>query len=260
MAETQKQPESYKDRFSKQSDQYASGRPHYPDEIFEFLSGVTPAHELAWDCGTGNGQAAIKIAKHFDHVVATDASEEQIMNAIAHDKISFQIAPAEQAPLDDNSVDLITVATAIHWFDLEKFYDEVRRILKHDGVLACWAYGFMECTTPVINDLFKYAGTELLEPYWDENVKMIWGGYQDMPFPFEDIEHGPWVLDLEWTRHEFSSYLLSWSGAQNYLDQTGRSVIEEIGEKLETIWPDPEQTHKFVTPLTSRVGRYKRDS
>src|SRR5688500_3114655 len=117
---------NFEDHFSKQSGQYAQYRPQYPDEIYAYLASITPGRSLAWDCGTGNGQAAMGLARYFNKVHATDASAEQIALAYAHHKVDYRVEPAEQVSLSDSSTDLVTVAVAIHWFNFDEFYREVK--------------------------------------------------------------------------------------------------------------------------------------
>ena len=127
---------SFKDHFSKQAADYATFRPRYPQKLFEYLGSIAPSRRLAWDCGTGNGQAAVGLASTFHRVIATDASEKQIANAQQHERIDYRVASAEDSGIQSEMIDLIMVAQALHWFDLDRFYDEARRVLKRDGVLA----------------------------------------------------------------------------------------------------------------------------
>lgn len=121
---------SFRDHFSQLAHDYARYRPQYPADLFEYLASLAPARRLAWDCGAGNGQAALQLAQYFDRVYATDASPEQIDHAYQHEKIEYRVEQAERASLASGSVDLVTVAVAVHWFDLDVFYQEVRRVLK----------------------------------------------------------------------------------------------------------------------------------
>src|ERR1051325_10295174 len=120
---------TFKDNFSKQSDIYAIYRPHYPTGLYSYLASLTKSHKLAWDCGTGNGQAAIGLTDFYDRIIATDASEQQIKNAVVHQKISYHVSTAENNVIETNSIDLLTVANALHWFDFDVFYREVKRVL-----------------------------------------------------------------------------------------------------------------------------------
>src|SRR5216110_2684818 len=125
----------FKDHFSGQAVEYAKFRPHYPGELFEYLTSISPRHELAWDCATGNGQAAVGLARHFDSVIATDASAQQIASAELNDRISYRVAPAEASGIDSASVDLTLAAQALHWFDIDRFFREAKRVSRKNGVL-----------------------------------------------------------------------------------------------------------------------------
>lgn len=242
------------DRFSKQTKTYAKIRPTYPIEIYEFLSTLTPSRQKVWDCGTGNGQAALHLAQFFDHIYATDLSHEQIQNATPHERITYEACAAEDVALDESTVDLVTVAQAIHWFDLDRFYPKVKHVLKPGGIFAIWAYGHMHAQDEQVNELFQHIGNDLLKDYWDAHVKKIWRGYDSLDFPFEDISHPEWMMQTQWSRPELIAYIESWSAAQKYYDTHQKSVLEDIYDTLEKIWPNSDQKHIFQTPLTSRIG------
>ena len=160
---------SFEDHFSKHSEQYAQYRPQYPDEIYAYLASLAPGHSLAWDCGTGNGQAAIGLAKYFDKVHATDASAEQISRAYHHDKVEYGMEPAEHVSLGASSTDLVTVAVAIHWFNFDEFYREVKRVLKSEGILAVWTYSLPKIS-PQIDSFVNQYYYEILSGYWPERI------------------------------------------------------------------------------------------
>jgi hypothetical protein len=89
---------TFKDYFSRQSGQYTLFRPRYPRELFHFLAATAPDRQRAWDCGTGNGQAAVDLAADFSEVIATDPSERQIAHALPHDRV-HRLAAIHQAPV-----------------------------------------------------------------------------------------------------------------------------------------------------------------
>src|SRR5215475_11590766 len=124
----------FKDHFSRQAANYAKFRPRYRRELFDYLASIAPGRELAWDCGTGNGQAAVGLASVFDRVIATDASKKQIANAEPHNRVEYHVAPAENSGIPSGTIDLIMVAQALHWFDLDRFYGQAGRVLKPDGI------------------------------------------------------------------------------------------------------------------------------
>ena len=132
---------SFKDYFSDAAASYATFRPRYPAALFDFVATLPIRRGTVWDCATGNGQAAIPLAEHFDRVIATDASADQIAHAEPHPRVSYRVALADASGLEvASSVDLVTVAQALHWFPLDRFFGEVRRVLVPDGVLAVWCY------------------------------------------------------------------------------------------------------------------------
>src|SRR5438105_4357655 len=134
---------AFKDHFSNQAADYARFRPRYPREMFEYLGTISPGRKLAWDCATGNGQAAVELAEVFDRVIATDASEKQIANAQPHERVEYRVAPAEESGIESGTIDLVMIAQALHWLDLARFYAEARLVLKPGGVLAASAYNLL---------------------------------------------------------------------------------------------------------------------
>jgi SAM-dependent methyltransferase len=248
------QSKTFEDHFSGHSQKYAQSRPQYPDEIYAYLASITPARSLAWDCGTGSGQAAIGLAKHFDQVYATDASAEQISNAYPHDKVSYHAAPAEHVSLHDSSVDLVTIAVAIHWFDFDQFYREVMRVLKPNGVIAAWTYNAVEIF-PEIDALIWHYYRDIVGEYWPERIRFIEDRYETIPFPFEEIIPPRFVMEIHWNLIQLSGFLDSWSATQRYRAQKGQHPLELIWDRLAAAWGDEKQTRLIRWPLHFRVGR-----
>jgi ubiquinone/menaquinone biosynthesis C-methylase UbiE len=175
---------TFKDLFSKQSKEYAVSRPTYPKSLFDFLAGLVERKDLAWDCATGNGQAAVALSKHFQHVIASDISKKQIENAKRKSNIRYEVFPAEKTALEDSSIDLVTVAQALHWFNFEEFYKEVKRVLRKNGVIAAWAYG-LHSISPGIDKVTYHLYEDILGRYWPKERKYIESKYEDVPFPFK---------------------------------------------------------------------------
>ena len=246
---------SFEDHFSKHSEQYAQYRPHYPDEIYAYLASIAPGYSRAWDCGTGNGQAAIGLAKYFDKVHATDASSEQISRAYPDDKVDYRVEPAEHVSLDTSSTDLITVAVAIHWFDFDEFYREVKRVLKPDGILAAWTYNLPEISQE-IDPLVKQYYSEILSGFWPERIHYLAEGYKTIPFPFEEIIPPSFVMEINWSLNQFAGFLDSWSATQRYKAQKGQHPLEMIWPELIAAWGDDEP-RLIRWPLHFRIGRNK---
>ena len=244
----------YVDDFSKQAGEYRRHRPHYPDALFTYLAGLTSGHALALDCGTGNGQAAEGVARHFAAVVATDASARQIANAAPHPRVTYKVAPADQSGLADRSVDLITVAQAMHWFDLHEFYAEARRVLRPGGVLAAWCYHLID-VDPALNRVFERFFEEIIGPYWSPGAEWVSDHYQTIPFPFAAVSAPAFTLDVEWVLEDLIGYFKSWSGRLRFMEVQGYDPLEEIRDELAAAWGDPRTRRSIRWPLYFRIGR-----
>lgn len=248
--------QSFKDYFSRQSDVYRTSRPGYPDELFSWLASLVPSADTVWDCATGNGQAALSLARFFPNVVATDASEQQIHNAIAHERINYRVAPAENSGLPDNSVDLITVATAAHWFDMEAFGREATRVLKPGGVLALWTYQNPHIT-PDLNAIVDHYSGEILRDYWPKEVQYVMRRYATLPFPFPPFEPPSTGFKgrARWTLERLATFLLSWSATQNYIAAHNSNPLDNVIPALQEAWGDPDTERDITWDLTVKVGR-----
>jgi SAM-dependent methyltransferase len=244
----------FEDHFSNHSEQYAQFRPKYPDEIYAYLASIAPGHSLAWDCGTGNGQAALGLAKYFDRVHATDASADQISLAYAHEKVEYHVESAEHVSLHDASVDLVTVAVAIHWFKFDEFYREARRVLKPEGILAAWTYSFPEIS-PEMDQLVRQYYYEVVGEYWPERIHYLEEHYKTIPFPFEEIAFPAFVMKADWSLGQFAGFLDSWSATQRYKSQKGQHPLEIIWPKLSAAWGDGNEPRRIRWPLYFRIGR-----
>lgn len=247
---------SFKDHFSASATSYAAFRPTYPAAFVKSIADLCPVRELAWDVGTGNGQAALLLAEHFERVVATDASTEQIANAKPHQHVAYRVAPERNSGLDEASVDLVTVAQALHWFDLPAFYEEVKRVLKTTGLLAVWCYGLVKLDDDV-NSTVQDFYLNRVGRYWPPDRKHVENGYRDLDFPFEEIHSKEWELSVQQTRQEFLGYAGTWSAVKKACDAEDRDPMPELAAALEPIWPDDER-RTVSWPLAVRMGRVKR--
>ncbi len=236
----------FKDHFSTQAADYAKFRPRYPEELFRYLATVAPGNELAWDCATGNGQAAVALAEVFERVIATDASEKQIDNAEAHQRVDYRVAPAEESGIESKTADLITVAQALHWFDLEKFDAEVRRVLRPRGVVAAWAYKLAR-VTPAVDQVVNHYYSEVVGAYWPAERTLV-ERFEELPFSFPEMV-------AEWDAEHLIGYLRTWSATQRFMAANRRDPLRDVAEDLRIAWGDSEQLRRVVWPLTVRVGR-----
>ena len=244
---------NFKDHFSKQAADYAIFRPGYPHELFDYLGSIAPSRQLAWDCGTGSGQAAVGLALVFDRVIATDASEKQIANAQQHEHVEYRVAPAEDSGIDSGTVDLIMVAQALHWFDLGRFYAEAQRVLKPDGVHAASAYNLLQIE-PVIDEVVNRYYYEVVGSFWPPERKLV-ERFADLPFTFHKIDPPKFEMRAWWNLDHLVGYLRTWSSTQRFIAAKGSDPLKQIMDELGAAWGAPEQTRNVVWPLTLRVGR-----
>ncbi len=243
----------FKDYFSTHSIDYAKYRPRYPASLFEYLSSVASQHERAWDCATGNGQAALGLAPFFQQVIGTDASLSQLENAQRHERITYRVATAEKTDIESESVDLVTVAQALHWFDLDAFYEEVRRVLKQSGVVAVWAYNLLEIE-PELDALINRFYGETVGPYWPPERRLIEEGYEALAFPFRELKPPVVLMEASWNLAELTGYLRTWSATKRLIEARGFDPVTDLTSELLPIWDAPEQAKKVRWPLNLRVG------
>jgi SAM-dependent methyltransferase len=246
---------AFHDHFSGVARSYANFRPHYPATLFDWLATLVPRSSPAWDCACGNGQATLDLAARFDRVVATDASREQIAAATPHPNVEYRVTPAEQSGLPDGSVALITVAQALHWFDLERFHAEARRVLRPTGVLAAWAYGINEVEGDRVNELVQEYYSVTIGPCWPPERKLVEDGYHTLPFPFAEITAPAFRMEARWTLDQLLGYFSTWSATNRYIKATGTNPLEPLSAELARVWGDATSPRLVVWPLALRVGR-----
>lgn len=245
---------TFKDHFSGHAALYSRYRPGYPQALYAFLAEQAPATTLAWDCATGNGQAAVALADHFERVVATDASAEQVKSAASHPRVDYRVAPAEASGLDDESVDLISVAQALHWFDHDAFFNEVSRVLRPGGLIAVWSYNLLRCTPAIDRLLYRYY-SEIVGPFWPPERVHIENGYRNLPFPFDELPHPEFAMTTEWSLNQLLGYLATWSATRRYIAENDSDPLTLIQEELAGLWGESERRRHIEWPLTLRLGR-----
>lgn len=245
----------FADHFAAVSGAYADFRPSYPPALFDWLAGIVPGKSLAWDCACGSGQASLDLAERFERVVATDASGKQLAGAKPHPHITYRQAPAEASGLADQSVDLITVAQALHWFDLSRFYAEARRVLKPGGVLAVWSYGIQTVEGDAVNALVQRFYRETVGAYWPPERRLVEEGYRTLDFPFAEFAAPPFEMSVQWPMAQLLGYFSSWSATGRYAAEQGENPVAGLAEEMAGVWGSPESVRTVTWPLAVRVGR-----
>lgn len=248
-------PASFVDRFGAVAADYADFRPSYPPALFDWLASIAPAHSLAWDCATGSGQAAVALAAHFDRVIATDASAGQIACATPHPRVAYRVASADASGLHGASLDLITVAQALHWFDIDGFFAECDRVLAAGGVLAVWSYGPPEVDDDAVDAIVQHYFRDVVGPYWPPVRALVESGYAAIALPFPELAVPSFEMTALWSMDQLVGYLGTWSATSAYRQARGQDPRDRIAGPLAQAWADRGAARKVRWPLTVRVGR-----
>jgi SAM-dependent methyltransferase len=240
---------SFPDLFSGHAALYASARPTYPKSLIAELATLAPGVKLAWDAGTGNGQMARLLARHFGRVHATDASTQQIAEAEPHPQIAFAVEVAERCSLEEASCDLVVAAQALHWFDLDLFYAEAQRVLRPGGLLAAIGYGWF-FVDPVVDEIVGRGLLKPMEPLWASGNWLLIDGYRTIAMPGDEVRLPPCAMHLAWTREQLEAYVGSWSAVQ----KAGAELLTTAFAELAGVWPENEPRHVFM-PVIIRAAR-----
>ncbi len=241
------------DYFSERSDLYASARPTYPPKLFDYLSEQCPEHQRAWDCATGSGQAAVALAEIFVQVDATDLSREQLAHSKPHPGVTYSEQPAEQTNFADHSFDLVCVAQALHWFDFDRFWPEVQRVLKPGGLFAAWTYSWFTIN-PEIDAIVQSQLFDVIESDWAPQNKIAWHGYHEVQFPFEPLQTPAFEFTNRWTLAQLLAYVETWSATRRHMKERGDAFLVQLRASLQRSWGDPESTRAIKTDFYTLFG------
>lgn len=243
------------DHFSRVATAYAGSRPRYPVDLFDWLARIAPARDLVWDCATGSGQAAVDLARHFAQVVATDLSAAQIEKATPAANVAYRVAPAQASGLADASCDLVTIAQALHWFDLDAFYDEVRHVLKPGGVITAWTYGVLTIEGEDVDAVVQRFYAETVGPYWPPDRRHVETAYRELAFPFARIAAPHFDMQAYWTLDQLGGYFRSWSATGRYIAANGTDPVDALTPELKALWGDAKRPRRVTWPLGIVAGR-----
>lgn len=245
---------NFKDNFSEQATNYAQYRPTYPAELIAFVGKLNPNRQVAWDCATGNGQVARELAKYFTQVIATDASQAQLDEASPADNIVYRQASAEQSGLDAQSVDLITVGQALHWFHLAAFYQEVLRVSKAGAYLAVWSYSLPRFN-PEIDKVFHAFYEDILGTYWDPERRYIEEAYQTIPYPFDTLETPHFQIHRTWNLAQVKGFIHSWSAVRKYIRQHQKDPWDVIEKDFIQVWGEAQERKLLTWDIYLKVSK-----
>jgi len=249
--------QSPKDLFSSNAAFYARYRPLYPPELYRFILSHVKEKNAALDCGTGNGQCAAVLAEHFKEVEATDISQKQIANAASKPNLHYHVCPAEKTPFADNSFDLITCATAVHWFQFSEFFSEMKRVAKNNAVFACWAYNVLQTDKDELNKIIREFYWQTIHSYWDPERSHVDAEYKTIPFPFEEMPNPGFTTQVEWDLDWLRGYFFTWSAVQHYIENNNADPINKLMKKIRSIF-DENVKLKIYFPIFMRIGIIKK--
>lgn len=246
-----------KDKFSDRSEFYKKFRPTYPQNLYDEILKVTSGRIACWDCGTGNGQVAVQLSNYFKTVYATDISENQISRAEKRNNIVYKIERSEKTSFRESHFDLITVAQAIHWFDLNAFYKEAKRVIINGGIICIWGYGLPR-VDKTINELLDHFYWDVIGSYWNSERKHVDNEYKSIRFDFDEINiKKQFEIITKWTITEFEGYLNSWSSVHNYMFKNNINPVNLIMDKVLHKW-DKDSKKEFRFPIFLKLGKVKK--
>jgi SAM-dependent methyltransferase len=247
-------PIDFKDHFSRLAANYASFRPRYPAALFDFLAQSCRQRDCAWDCACGSGQATMDLAARFAVVIATDASAAQVAAARPHSNVRYRVASAEASGLDSSSVDIVTVAQALHWFELAAFYAEVERVLRPAGVLAVWTYNVAHVAGASIERLLQEFYWDTLQSYWPAERELVESGYRTLTLPYPEMTAPAFAMQAQWSLQQLIGYVRSWSATARYVERNGADPAVLLEKALLPEWGDPDLLRCISWPLSLRLG------
>lgn len=241
-----------KDLFSTASGSYARFRPSYPEELINTIVSKCESTGTCLDVGTGSGQLVSKLAPHFSELYATDISYEQLKNAPQIANVTYHIQPAESTSFGNDQFDAVTVAQALHWFDHDKFYPEINRVLKSGGIFA--AAGYTLCQIAGVSGVLEDFYENEIDAYWEPERRMVENEYKSIDFPFEEDEHLRFQHEHRWTFEDFMGYLNTWSAVKKYETEREKNPVNLWLDRFQKAWGN-ELEKKVITPIFLRIGR-----
>jgi len=247
----------FADHFSRDSSAYAKFRPVYPPELFQWLATLPARQSVAWDCGTGTGQAATMLTPYFTQVIASDASRAQIKAADRSTRVRYFAALGEASSLAPARVDLVTVAQALHWIDRERFYQELDRVTAPGGALAIWTYGIFR-SAPDIDAVVTRFYRDTVGPYWPPERVHVESGYRGIDIPIAEVRSPGFDIEGRLTLGELLGYVRTWSAVGRYIAARGNDPVPELEQELRPVWGDPARAQRLIWPLSVRAGRFRR--
>lgn len=239
--------------FLDRGDEYAAARPRYPAELFQWLASQAKSRKLVWDCGTGSGQAALGLARHFEHVIATDISDNQIAHAQADPRIAYAVCSAENPTDQVVGFNVVTCACSLHWFELSAFYKAVWRLAAPEAFFCAWTYEWPVLSSDKLNDLLQEYKNSVLKDHWAPEAALYLDRYRSIEFPFVDVSVPPFSASLAGGCEGLLAFLRTWSAVKSLIKQDGEASIIFIEQRIREHW-DLSPNLDIQLPLYFRSG------
>ena len=170
-----------------------------------------------------------------------------------HPRISWRVAPAEASGLDAASVDVVTVAQALHWFDLPRFWLEAKRVVRRGGLIVACSYGIPFMDDDAMTAELRRLHDDIVGPYWPTERGHINLRYQAIEFPFQRLSAPPFGMRKHWTIEELAGYLSTWSATRRYIAGNGSDPVAPFIDGLRAVWGAGRRDVRW--PLTVLAGR-----
>ncbi|ETO36166.1 hypothetical protein RFI_00896 [Reticulomyxa filosa] len=260
--------------FEGQSELYRMYRPRYPVTLLQHLAFTLESNgfpsekrDLAVDIACGSGQVTCSLARswkdaytskvtkeqyglNFKKVIGIDESTKQLEEATQMDNIEYRCENAYNMPFQENSVQLVTIAQGLHWFDHNKLMQQIHRILVKNGICAVLGY-----STPVFlrydkyfHPAFKTYYEETLGSihppsdkrcYWNIDRRLLDHQYQqlsfDPPFDKKKMDRGMFYEHVHMNEHQLFGYFLTWSGYRQYMKKHNIAIGDKEKDPLNSL-------------------------
>ncbi|WP_071873021.1 class I SAM-dependent methyltransferase [Atopomonas hussainii] len=239
--------------FAQNPGDYQRYRPDYPAELFSWVAQQCRQHERVLDIACGSGQASEVWPTYFQQVLACDLSFASLQLSPEHSPVLYFQSPADVLPVSSHSVDLVSVAQGLHWFATPTFYQEVRRVLRPQGIFCAWSYGLPVCANAKVDAWLRSTHDQLLGPYWPAGREHVVNGYRDVPFPFAHRPAPALGISRYWLPSELLGYISSWSATAQYRQQQG-DPLPQLAAQLEACWPQESPRLALDWPITLLLG------
>lgn len=232
---------------------YERGRPMYPFEAVRRLVRevrIRPQSRVL-DLAAGTGKLTRLLAQLSGDVVAVepvDAMRARLAETLP--AVTAMSGTAEALPLDDASVDAVTVGQAFHWFDGDAALAEIHRVLRPAGRL-----GLIWNVKDESVDWVRLLG-EIIEPYRGSAPRVASGAWKDA---FERTEL---FSPLERARFSFvhevdEETVVARAGSISFIAALAPRVRERVlAQVRELVTTHPETRGRQVFPLRYRTGVY----